>query len=203
METKKELRKRVLALRDNMPEEIRGQYSSKIAKQIEELSCFRSADAILAYVSFRSEVETEEMTGRAVANGRNVFVPKVCGEQMEFWQIKELGALREGYQGILEPGESLSLPKWLDCERQGGMCRLLMLMPGVAFDRNHNRIGYGKGYYDRYVESLCGKYGGRARRIALTKAGLAFSCQVVEEIPGEAHDVKVDLLITEKGIVTV
>lgn len=202
METKKEIRSRILSLRDNMPEEMRRQYSERIREHMRRLDVYWSAAVILAYVSYRSEVMTKEMIRQALQAGKSVFVPKVCGEEMEFWKLNALENLHAGYRGIPEPEESVSFPDYMNskkCEIQAGKCRILMWMPGAVFDRKLNRLGYGKGFYDRYVGEFLIPYIAKTQEAELTVAGLAFSCQVLEQIPHEKHDIRPDILITESG----
>ncbi len=202
METKKEIRNRVLALRDDMPEEMRRQYSDRIGEHMRLLDAYRSAEVILAYVSYRSEVMTKEMIRQALKEGKSVFVPKVCGDGMEFWKINALENLHAGYRGIPEPEESVSFPDYMNikrCENQAAKYRIMMWMPGAVFDKDLNRIGYGKGFYDRYVGGFLVPYKEKTPGVELTVSGIAFSCQVLEQIPHEEHDIRPAILITESG----
>jgi 5-formyltetrahydrofolate cyclo-ligase len=97
---------------------------------------------------------------------------------MEFYRINSLEELQAGYRGILEPsGET---EKFLF--RPGNADKTLMLMPGVAFDSYRNRIGYGKGFYDRYLADK--------EELQLHTIGIGFSCQLVDEIPAQEGDIK-------------
>ena len=142
------------------------------------------------------------MIRQALTAGKIVFAPKVAGEEMEFWQILSVGDLHDGYRGIPEPEERVALPEWL--QRQGEtVCKAMMWMPGAVFDRERHRIGYGKGFYDRYLARLrstavC-QADGRTG-LHLTTAALAYACQIVTRIPSEAHDVRPDLVITEAAL---
>ncbi len=202
METKKEIRNRVLSLRNDMPEETRRRYSDRIGEHMRLLDAYRSADVILAYVSYRSEVMTNGMIRQALKEGKSVFVPKVCGDGMEFWKLNSLENLHTGYRGIPEPDESLSFPDYMKTwqyENQAKNCRIMMWMPGAVFDRDLNRIGYGKGFYDRYMGGFLIPYKEKTPGAELSVAGIAFSCQVLEQIPHEEHDIRPDILITESG----
>ena len=195
METKKEIRKRILSERDKIPAEERKILSRKIKEQMLESSCYRMAEVILAYVSYRSEVDTIELIKQAVADGKRVFAPKVHGDDMEFWQINSMEDLQSGYQGILEPEETISFSAY---QKEHRDVKILMWMPGAVFDMQRHRIGYGKGFYDRYLGSLAkdacidGK---------LTKIALAYRCQVLAQIPCEPHDYRPDYLLTECGLI--
>lgn len=204
METKKEIRKAVLLKRDALTEQVRKACDEKIRKQMIKFPCYLKADVILAYVSYRSEVDTIELIEQALMDGKRVFVPKVAGDEMEFWQIGGLYDLQSGYQGILEPGETLSYPEYCASNRSSGRAvPTLMWMPGAVFDKMCHRIGYGKGFYDKYLERLyktvnydvrCGE------EDTFTTVAMAYECQVLEQIPNEIHDYRPDFLLTECGL---
>lgn len=214
---KSELRRQILSVRDRLEPEVRARYDEKIRERVFAHPVYRAAQIILAYAGYRSEVDTAVMIRRALDDGKYVFAPKVCGTEMEFWQITSPEDLHSGYKGIPEPVERVSFPEWIgrpqDPESKGTereplrriRQNVMLWMPGAVFDRERNRIGYGKGFYDRYLGRLCGS--GREKRICgvrtefiLTTAALAYTCQLVQELSCEAHDVKPDMVITEVGI---
>lgn len=225
---KKEIRKSILKVRGEISVENRTKYNGKIRECILTHPVYKNAQVILAYASYQSEVDTAALIERALADGKYVFAPKVSGEEMEFWQITALEDLKEGYRGIPEPSESVSFPAWLarqcipedvrddmcetensaDMELTAGcgirICHTMMWMPGAAFDQERHRIGYGKGFYDRYLSRLTDLENGICHEchteLRLTTAALAYSCQVLEQIPYESHDIRPDMLITEKGV---
>lgn len=186
-EEKKRIRKTVLALRDGMPSAILEKKSSRIMKFLFAADEYRMADVILTYVNYQSEVITKSLIERALADGRQVFAPKVTGNEMDFYRIAGMENLTKGYRGIREPdgGEIFS--------RDAGY--VLMVMPGVVFDKNRHRIGYGKGFYDRYLERLTDA------DINMHTAALCYECQMLSEIPYEMHDRKPDMIITEERVV--
>lgn len=186
MDKKKEIRREALKRRDCLTKEQRRAGSGKIVKKITGLSCYQKADALLTYVSFRSEVDTFSLIRRALAEGKAVFTPKVLGRDMAFFRIFSVDDLREGYRGILEPEPTTP---YIDQNGQNS----LICMPGAAFDRKRHRIGYGGGFYDRYLSN------GRAGNI--TTAALAFDCQIFEEIPWETYDICPSCIVTEKEII--
>lgn len=217
------VRRRILAVRDGMSDEDRRGFDAKIRKFVLTRQAYKEAQVILAYASYRSEVDTTALIRQALADKKAVFVPKVSGEEMEFWQISGLEDLRKGYRGIPEPAESISFPAWavqklhsenisiqddidLDtgADKDGArICRGMMWMPGAVFDRQRHRIGYGKGFYDRYLyglenlkETLRGSHG----QLHMTLTALAYHSQILEEIPYEPHDIRPDMIITENGI---
>ena len=201
---KKAVRKKVLALRDSISAEDRARYDASIREIVTSLAEYCEAEAVLAYVSYKSEVDTMTLIQQALEDGKCVFAPKVAGNEMEFWQITAMEDLQEGYRGIREPVQSVSFPNWV---KEG--CKVMMWMPGVVFDRERHRIGYGGGFYDRYLNRLSQLLKQTAsteqpmphsERFTLTTAALAYECQVLEQIPYEEHDVKPDMLITEQGV---
>ena len=231
---KRIIRKQVLAVRDSISAGDRKQYNTAIRECMLTQSVYEKAQVILAYASYRSEVDTTALIEQALADGKYVFAPKVSGDDMEFWRITAMEDLKEGYRGIPEPAESVSFPAWFarqcipeavcgdihetensaggesmsGCGR--GICRVMMWMPGAVFDQARHRIGYGGGYYDRYLQRLVcmreKEHGGSADTgrkqpvMLLTTAALAYSCQVLAQIPYESHDMIPDMLITEKGV---
>ncbi len=212
---KSKVRRQILAKREQLEPEAKAWYDGKIREKILAHQAYQEAQIIMAYASYRSEVDTTGLIRQALLDGKCVFAPKVSGEEMEFWQIISLEDLRRGYKGIPEPAEDISFPEWIkrqdilpgtvpensigqkrDLRR--GLYQAMMWMPGAAFDRSRHRIGYGKGFYDRYLE----RWHHREKQpgIRLTTAALAYSCQVVPQLPYEAHDVLPDLLVTEREI---
>lgn len=226
-EEKKRLRATALAKRDSLTAQQRQRYSGTIIKKLAELPCYREADAILTYISFRSEVDTFPLLEQAFADGKAVFAPKVTGKEMAFYRIFSRDDLSAGYQGILEPAGGLSFEGWVDDQisqyhgsQQESMTetketeKCLICMPGAAFDRARHRIGYGGGFFDRYLSRLLQESenmdgavhpqagGDEASRLRMkvTTAALAYDCQIFEEIPWEAHDVCPMYVVTEQEI---
>ena len=185
----KSLRKETLAKRDRLSETERLQYSRQILKKVTALPEYQTADWILAYASFRSEVDTKELINRALADRKRVLLPKVEGSEMRFWEIHSREELKEGFHGIMEPEpDEMQIPGQDMFRGQ----KVMMWMPGAAFDAKRNRIGYGGGYYDRYLAGM--------PECELCTTALGFSCQIIEEIPVQRHDIAPDLVITEREI---
>lgn len=203
--SKAAVRTKSLQLREALTEQERIRYSGEIMKSLTALACYKEAETVLAYVNYRSEVETLSLLEQALSEKKAVFVPRVEGKEMEFYQITGLDQLASGYRGILEPVTDSALPDYLahKCTvRQASFVpaekipHILLCMPGTAFDRARRRIGYGGGFYDRYLEKLS-----RLKdqsRIHLTTAALAYSCQVWDEIPTQPHDKRPDFLLTQQ-----
>lgn len=185
MEEKRKLRKQILSLRDAMPAEAREEKSSRITEMLVSMPLYRESDVVLTYVNYRSEVNTTDLVNRVLADGKRVFAPKVSGETMEFYQLTGTGDLQEGYRGIREPVTG----RIFDAETDTG--HTLMLMPGAVFDEKCHRIGYGKGFYDRYLKRIS------EMGISVHTLALCYECQVLPEIPYEKHDIRPQMILTE------
>lgn len=175
---KRKIRKRVLELRSNMSPEERKAASLKVADRIIGHQWFYGAESLLSFVSFGSEIDTAEIINEALRTGKKVYVPRVEGEEMKFYRILSLKELSTGYKGIREPDGSSEKYEY----HPEAANRTLMIMPGAAFDPLKNRIGYGKGFYDRYLADK--------EALALHTIAIGFCCQLVGEIPCEEQDVK-------------
>lgn len=188
-EEKKRLRKEILSIRNAIPPMIRQELSDKILQKVYDLEEYKSADVILVYADYQSEVITSPLIEKSLIDGKKVFCPKVSGNDMDFYQIKELSELGEGYKGIREPvsGERFS-------DEMNSLSGPLVIMPGVVFDRNCHRIGYGKGFYDRFLTRMS------ESGLSLHAIGLGFECQLVDEVPSEIHDISLDMIVTENDV---
>lgn len=183
---KRQIRKQILARRNEMPFPERVGKSRWICDTLMHTDNYRKTGFLLAYVDYQSEVITKPLLEAALMEGKSVFVPKVEGEDMEFYQINDLSQLTEGYKGIREPVGGMVF----DCQEE----EPLMVMPGAVFDKQRHRIGYGKGFYDRYLEHLA------KRNINVHTMALCFACQMLDEIPYEEHDIRPDMILTEEGM---
>ena len=148
---------------------------------------FKKSKNILTYVSFNNEVDTMEIIkDLLIKKEKNVLVPYVDkGKLIQISKINSFDELEPKTFGILEPREDEI--KKFDAKKLD-----LVIVPGVVFDENGHRIGYGYGYYDRFLQKLSNN---------TVKIGLAFELQLIEKIPKEGHDIPVDFVITEKRIV--
>ena len=188
---KRELRTKYIAKRQTIPTEEKQVKSRQILERFVELPEYQKAENILAYASRKGEVITDEIILDALSLGKNVFCPKVTDverSQMEFVRINSLEEMSEGAFGIREPqmNESSDVAKELDPENT------LVIMPGAVFDRQLNRIGYGAGFYDRYLK----KYP------FYKTVALCFACQIADEvIEADVNDVKPGMLVTEDELI--
>lgn len=185
-ELKKRLRCDYLEKRSRLSEEEVREKSAKIMSSLFELEDFKKAGFVMFYVDCRNEVMTKDAIEKALSMGKRVAVPKtVKGEGLLAIEIKNLGELSCGVFGILEPenDENRIDPGEID----------LVVVPGIAFDRRGYRLGYGAGYYDRFLPKL---------REGVKKIAVAFEMQLVDLLPAEDHDVRMDALLTEKRLYT-
>lgn len=163
---------------------MRRQWNAAITARVLGLPAYRSALNLAAYASFRSEFDTSALIAGALAAGKRVAVPRVSAdrERLEFRFIQHPERdLAPGTWGVPEPR--------IECEPLvDGDGLDLVLLPGVAFTRRGDRVGYGRGYYDRFVAGL------RQRPVLVAAA---YSMQIVDELPIEPHDRRVDVLVTE------
>jgi len=156
--------------------------SRAIRLKLENLPEFMEADKILVYLSTKQEVDTHELVQDCLDNEQVVYAPKIVGDKLVICPVKNWDELKKGTFGILEPCEII------DPEHPNEMD--FILVPGVAFDRKGHRLGYGKGFYDKMLKGVEGHI-----------VGLAFQEQMVKEIPKEAHDIPMDIIITDQSII--
>ena len=144
------------------------------------------AFANFTFVSFGGEVNTHQIINRAISDGKIICVPKIQSKitGIEIFKINSLAELKSGYYGILEPLEK--------CPKVDSKNIDLIIMPGVAFDRQGGRIGYGAGFYDRFLSEMNRK---------VNKIALAYNLQVLDEVPVTELDVLIDGIITEEEII--
>lgn len=185
---KAQLRKELLSKRDKLTERKMEIKSSMIKKRLFGLKEFKSANFIFFYAAFRSEVKTEPMIKEALKSGKRVALPIVSKKKNRLLisELKDYDKeLAPGYYNIPEQKKKyqrLKLLHEID----------LVILPGVGFDKNGNRLGYGGGFYDRLLSETDHR---------VTLIGLAYEVQIAPEIHRSPHDVMVDKIITEKRII--
>ena len=178
MEEKKEIRKRIFKARKEHDDAWIQEKSHVITETLTKLPEYRNAERIMAYADYNHEVMTGFLIEKAWADGKEIAVPKVQGLDMIFYKLTDFAQLESGYYGIPEP-VSGEIVQWEDA---------LMIMPGVAFDRQNHRVGYGGGFYDRYLEKHP-----RVKRVAA-----AFEFQLLPQVPTEPTDISPEIVVTEK-----
>lgn len=178
-EKKAALRKLLLEKRDGISHELIGISSKKIHANLKKVPEFRLATRIGMYYPTGSEVPTQGIMQEAISRGLLVHLPRVVGEDLEFRKIDGFASLEPGSFDIMEPKDG--------CPEAGGM--EVLVIPAVGASADRYRLGYGRGFYDRYLA------GNPAVKIAL-----CFQRQVVRRIPHEEHDVRMDYVVTEDGV---
>ncbi len=178
---KKALRATVLAERGRMPAEARIKDSRAILSRLIGLPEYHRADSVMSYMSFGEEVDTHAFFDRLLADGKAILLPRIdrARRALSVHRVARATDLVPGVRGILEPRSDLPAASADAAD--------FILVPGLAFDRAGNRLGYGAGYYDRLLSSATG----RAWRVAA-----AFDCQVVDAVPVGPHDQPINALIT-------
>jgi 5-formyltetrahydrofolate cyclo-ligase len=185
MADKQEIRKKIWSLRNGMtPEEIVAK-SGLIIRRLTELRDLREASTLMVFLSFGSEVLTDDLLRWGWEAGKRMVIPLCRPEDRSLTPclLGSFGELEIGHYGIREPRAENIRPvprEEIDA----------IIVPAVAFDLRGYRVGYGGGYYDRFLPEVP-----RAVRI-----GAAFSCQIVPEIPADPHDVRIDRIVTENGV---
>lgn len=187
--SKQSIRNRYLSARNNLSYDERLTKSRKIWELLKQEPVYQNAEAVLVYMDYRSEVITTGLVEELLADpAKRVFAPRVLGMNISFYEIQKLEELKPGYQGIREPVQndekrfSHELAKEL---------KSLILIPGAVFDRQRGRMGYGKGFYDRFLIDY----------IELSGAALAFECQIAKNLPMEDHDIRPGIIVTENGVI--
>lgn len=153
--------------------------SDRLCEKLFEQECYKQARSIYAYLSYNQEVRTQKILERAQADGKRVAVPKVIGDDMVFLWLDDLNAVSDGYCGIPEPIADTPVA---DDDSA------LVLMPGLAFDPEGHRLGYGGGFYDRYLNTHPDH----------TLVALCYDFQMFDHLETEAHDIPVDLVIADR-----
>ncbi|KNY24803.1 5-formyltetrahydrofolate cyclo-ligase [Pseudobacteroides cellulosolvens] len=192
MELNKEvLRKSVLEIRKSIGQEDRIQKSQRIISKLINLKEYKNAATIMCYVDFKGEVITSDILNSDINRNKTMCVPVVSDAEDGSRHIiasvltDTKSELCKGCFGIMEPkSEYIRLldPKKID----------LVIVPGVVFDENRNRIGFGAGFYDRFLRNV---------RNDCIKVGLAYEFQIVDDVPVDDFDIPMDIIITEKRVI--
>ena len=184
---KKSLRKKVLEKRSKLSKKDIIEYSEIIANKLYEMDYYKNAKRLMSFISFKDEIHTHEIIKTSISEGKSIVVPITFPERKELKvsEVLDFSELEIGFYDILTPKEEFIRfvdPSTID----------LILMPGVVFAKDGYRIGYGGGYYDRFLSKLDKK---------VMKIALAFDLQIVDTVPTESFDIPVDIIITEKRVI--
>ena len=183
------LRGEYMATRTTIPAQVKLSSDARIQLLLESFDLYRDAPLVLTYVSYDSEVDTRQIMAAAWAAGKSVAVPKCvpADKTLRFYRIDSFDDLEPGFKDILEPVDD---PERLLHAKDmvGSVC----LVPALVYDADGHRIGYGGGYYDRFLSFYPGD-----------KLGLARTTQLSSNpLPHEDHDVPVDVIVTETCVWT-
>ena len=178
---KSELRQKYRSLRQSMPPEIKKEKDEAIASQVRRLWQYQRNNVLLIYVSTPIEVDTIGIINQAIADGKRVAVPRCVPDtrNMDFYYIDSVDELAPGMFGVLEP--AVNSERLYD-EKDGGLC----IVPAFSYDWRGYRLGYGKGYYDRFLSRFEGNM-----------VGICYSDCVQRTLPHGRYDRPVELLVTE------
>ena len=190
--SKKDLRLEMISRRQAMSPELARESGLLIQEHIMGLKLWQEAKRVLLYMPVKNEVATTELLRNALAKQTALLLPRCRRDRagsMDLAEISSFDQLSRGLFDIPEPDAALcpSLPP-------SGWNLDLAVIPGVAFDRHGYRLGYGGGYYDRFLSALAGGY-------KTVTVGLAYSFQVLDALPTDKWDTPVNMLCLEKGVI--
>ena len=175
-EKKKALRDLLLERRDNTSHDLLKIASKKIQKKLDKIFAFKNAKKIGVYYPIGSEIFTQDIIQELLSKGKEVFLPKVMGKGMEFRKIIDFSSLEPGNFDIMEPKEECPVDNNLD----------VILVPTVGISQTGVRLGYGYGFYDRFLA--------KNKTVAIS---LTLEKQIIKNIPKSEHDIIMDWIVTE------
>ena len=187
-EQKSSLRKRTLALRRDQSSREIERKTSDIRRRLSTCVPFCQAETILFYLAMKDEVQTGKMIEECLKKGTQVFAPSTKWQRKEILPVEIKDLTKDIEIGILE----IPQPKNKACSSFSSVNIDVVIVPGIVFDRKGNRLGFGGGFYDRFLVKLSEK----TKLIAL-----AFELQLVDKVPSQPHDIAVDYLVSERGAI--
>lgn len=199
--TKDEIRRKQKKLRNGLSQKEWEYLCDAMGNRLFQTQAYQKSENIFSFVSFQSEADTKKIILRALLDGKKVFVPRVEAKRMDFYEIHALDGLIISSYGISEPpaieenkyqgiqaGNRYQNPEEHSYANEYFKYKNLMLLPGLAFDPKGNRIGYGAGYYDRYLTAFPESH--------FYKIAIAFDFQLMEQIESDEYDRKADAILT-------
>lgn len=177
---KESLRNRLLETRDNTSFDLLKIASKNIQKKLKKIYSFKNAQKIGAYYPIGSEIFTQDIIQELISQGKEVFLPKVTGETMEFRKIIDFSSLEHGSFDIMEPKDDCPTDNNLD----------VILVPTVGIDLSGVRLGYGHGFYDKFLAEN-----------KTTTISLTLEKQIIKKIPKSDHDILMDWIVTEDQMI--
>ncbi len=181
---KRSIRSQFLAQRKSLSDETHQELSDEIQKRLIDSGYLNEADCVALYSAINNEVRMDKVAEFVLQEGKRLAYPRIRGDELDFFEVADMDDLAAGSFGVMEPkGKTLVSSDELD----------VVVVPGVVFDLSGHRLGYGKGYYDRTLNSC---------RKNCKKVGVAFDFQVTDKLPTFEHDQVLTLLVTEKRTIT-
>lgn len=180
--TKPTLRQNFLFKRTQHSQQEKREKSKNITNKLVKLQIFKKAKNIFCYISLPDEVSTEDLI-KEYLKSKKIVVPKIKKNKIELHHLTNWQDLKKGKWNIFEPAKHCKInPKNID----------LAIIPGIVFDLNGHRLGFGKGFYDKILKKL-----------KCPKIGLAYNFQITKKLPIDEHDVAMDMIITEKRTIEI
>lgn len=185
---KKTLRREILAKRAELSKNEHISLSREVFKRLKDTQYYKNAKNIFVFISFGSEIDTHEFIKEGIKEGKNILVPITIHKTREMIPslLKDFNELAPGYFNILSPKKEFERPvdpKEID----------LVVVPGAVFDKRGYRVGYGGGFYDRFLSNKVRK--------EVPKIAVGFDLQIIEQVPTNEFDFPVDFITTEKEII--
>ena len=170
------LRKHLLEKRDATSAELRDILSGKIHQNLKKISSYTNSQNVACYFPIGSEIDTHNIMLDMLEQDKNLLLPRIVNNNLEFCIVPNLEKLEKGSFEIMEPRDSCKKAEKINC----------VLIPTVGVSKSGVRLGYGKGYYDRFLSST-----------DAVKISLTYSKQIVKSIPSDSHDIKIDWIVNE------
>lgn len=186
-EKKIAVRQELLQKRRMLEPSLKADLDKRICNYIVSMATYRYSDTVLFYYPLKGEIDVTAAINRAWADKKTVLLPRCRKDAdgvMDFYVVKSRDDLEEGAFNVMEPKSTCPVYPKEKC-KDSSIC----IMPGLTFDSNGFRLGYGKGYYDRYLQGFKG-----------IKIGLVYTDFIYPKVPHGYYDVKADIVITEKGV---
>ncbi len=177
---KSSLRKLLLERRDNLSADFMNIASKQIRKNLKKIDSYKSAQTVACYYSIGSEVKTQDIMQEVLSEGKTLALPKIVNNTLVFCSVKKFEDLEKGEFGIMEPKQNCSVVNKFD----------VILVPTVAMTRTGQRLGYGKGFYDRFLSDK-----------NTTSVALTYSKLVVKNIPRSDNDISIQWIVTEDEVI--
>lgn len=186
---KNNLREIAKKYRNSISESQRLLISKQIYYNLNKISHFIESEEILMYASLPKEVDTLGLIKDLLNTGKKIYCPRTEGDKMYFYRINSLNDLKEGNFHVLEPDKSNDTLLRMNATKS-----YCMIIPGLMFDVSGNRLGYGKGFYDKFLFTNQQLYN-------ITSIALSFDEMVKEHIPSDIYDVRINYIVTENKII--